>query len=178
MIADVRVASAVVIVVAAVATCAVGGCKDKPPPTTIDAAAPPPPDHLAPGELAEGKQKAFGLTLPGELTIAREGQWMVNATSQTARPEQVANYFRARVVDGNVAVGAVDTKFVRVHAKGEPKRDLTIEVRPGLPGYAACEVLIRDVTPPPTEPGLTDEERKKRAGLGPDGKLLDPKHLE
>ncbi len=38
--------------------------------------------------------------------------------------------------------------------------------------------MIKDITPPPLEPGLTDEERWKKAGLTPDGKPIDPKKLE
>src|SRR4029079_16160490 len=129
----------------------------------------------APGELIEGKQKAFALPLPREVQIVREFPGVVHATSQTVRPEQVANYFRARVQDGVVSAGASETKFLGVHAKTELTRDLAIEVRSGRPGLTTCEVLVRDMPPPPVEPGLSEAERRRRAGLTPDGKLLDPK---
>jgi len=137
-----------------------------------------PVDHLAPGELVEGKQKAFALVLPRELEIKREFPGTVHATSRTAKPEQVANYIRARVQDGIVAAGAAGTKFLGVHAKGELTRDLSIEVNAGTPGVATCDVLVEDVTRPPVVPGLSDDERRRQVGLTPDGKLLDPKHLE
>jgi hypothetical protein len=35
-------------------------------------------------------------------------------------------------------------------------------------------MTIRDVTPPPVEPGLSEEERWKKAGFAPDGKPIDP----
>lgn len=156
-----------------------GACKKKETiqqPTPIDSALPV--DRLAPGELPEGREVAFGLKLPQGMGIARGFPGVIHATSTTLRPEQVANYFRARVVDGTVAAGAVGTRFLGVHAKTDPKRELAIEVRAGAPGVTTCEVLLRDTTPPPVEPGLSEDERRRKAGLTPDGKLLDPKHME
>lgn len=137
-----------------------------------------PIDRLAPGELPEGKEKALGLVLPEGLRIARAFEGVVFATSTTLKPEAISNYFRARVTDGNILVGAEATNFVGVKAKSELARSLAIEIKPGQPGVATCEVLLRDVTPPPLEPNLTEDERRKKAGLTPDGKLLDPQHME
>lgn len=157
-------------------------CSSKPVATTTEGGAPaarPPVDHLAPGELAEGTEKAFGLVLPRDMVIHRTFPNVIHASSKTARPEHVANYFRARVQDGTVSAGAAETKFIGVHAKAELTRVLAIEVRGGNPGLASCDVMVRDITPPPVEPGLTEEERRRRMGLSPDGKtLLDPKHTE
>lgn len=158
------------------------GCKDKTVDPRADAAAsvsaPLPPDHLAPGEIAEGKLKAFALPLPRDVEIVREFPGVVVARSKTVTPEQVANYFRARVRDGSVSSGSAETRFLNVHATAEPTRDLAIEIRTGLMGVSTCEIMIRDMTRPPSEPGLSEAERRKRAGLTPDGKILDPKHLE
>lgn len=160
---------------------AVTGCSSK-PVTTTDAGAQAtalPVDHLAPGELAEGKEKAFGLTLPRDMSIQRQFPNVIHASSKTARPEQVANYFRARVQDGTVSAGAAETKFIGVHAKTELTRNLAIEVRGGAPGMATCEVMVQDITAPVAEPGLTEEERRRRVGVSADGKkLLDPKNTE
>lgn len=161
------------------AALSLGACKKKESvaqPAPVDSALPV--DRLAPGELPEGREVAFGLKLPQGMGVARGFPGVIHATSTTLRPEQVANYFRARVVDGTVAAGAVGTRFLGVHAKTDPKRELAIEVRAGAPGVTTCEVLLRDTTPPPVEPGLSEDERRKKAGLTPDGKLLDPKHME
>ncbi|AKU99415.1 hypothetical protein AKJ09_06079 [Labilithrix luteola] len=161
------------------AALSLGGCKKKvepAKPAPVESAMPV--DRLAPGELPEGREVAFGLKLPQGMGIARGFPGVVHATSTTLRPEQVANYFRARVVDGTVSAGAVGTRFIDVHAKTDPKRELAIEIRAGAPGVTTCEVLLRDTTPPPVEPGLSEDERRRKAGLTPDGKLLDPKHME
>jgi hypothetical protein len=56
---------------------------------------------------------------------------------------------------------------------------LTIEIR-NAPRSTAfrTQMVVRDVTPPPVPSGETDEDRWRRAGLRPDGRLLDPKHME
>lgn len=168
--------------VACAAWLATASCSSsKPVATSTDGgpAARPPADHLAPGELAEGTEKAFGLVLPRDMVIHRTFPNVIHASSKTARPEHVANYFRARVQDGTVSAGAAETKFVGVKAKTELTRVLAIEVRGGNPGLATCDVMVQDITPPPVEPGLTEAERRRRMGLSPDGKtLLDPKRIE
>ena len=40
-----------------------------------------------------------------------------------------------------------------------------------LTGDARSEMTIRDVTPPPVEPGLSEEERWRKAGFSPQGKI-------
>jgi hypothetical protein len=66
-----------------------------------------------------------------------------------------------------------------VNAKGDPARRLSIEVRAAKPlGTVRSEMVIRDVTPPPVEPGLTDEQRWQKAGLSPSGAVLAPQKLE
>lgn len=163
------------------AALALVGCRAK-EESALDAGPPVasalPVDRLAPGELPEGKERALGLVLPEGLRIARAFDGVVFATSSTLKPEAVSNYFRARVTEGNVLVGAEATNFVGVKAKSDLARTLAIEIKPGQPGVVTCEVLLRDVTPPPLEPNLTEDERRRKAGLTPDGKLLDPQHLE
>ncbi|HLV19434.1 MAG TPA: hypothetical protein VKZ49_01080, partial [Polyangiaceae bacterium] len=60
--------------------------------------------------------------------------------------------------------------------KGQPPDKLyRIEiVEDGL----RTRLLVRDVTPPPTVQGLTEQERYRRAGITPDGKLLDANKLQ
>ena len=36
------------------------------------------------------------------------------------------------------------------------------------------ELVVRDLTPPPVVPGLSEEERWRRTGLRPNGQPLDP----
>jgi hypothetical protein len=57
---------------------------------------------------------------------------------------------------------------------GVPGRKLRIEV---ASGNGDTELIIRDVTPLSIEPGLTEEERWKKAGLKPSGGLLNPDNV-
>src|SRR5258706_231399 len=63
-------------------------------PTRADTA--PPADHLGEGELLEGTEKAFGLTLPRLVKVDSRFVDLVYA-SGTPRPDAVANYIRERV---------------------------------------------------------------------------------
>ena len=44
-------------------------------------------------------------------------------------------------------------------------------------GYRS-EMIVRDTTPAPVEPGLTEEQRWQKAGLTPSGQIADPKKLQ
>jgi len=153
-----------------------GACK-----TRNDAPTPPetrPPDHLAPDEVVEGKERAFGLPLPRVGHVdARFATSVLVSTPLT--PEQLVNFVRKRVKDGKDVPGASVTRLEQVVPRDDDKKRLDIEVRPKKSGEGMrSEMVVRDATPPPTEPGLSDEERWRRAGLKPDGTLLDPKKLQ
>jgi hypothetical protein len=141
---------------------------------TADAAVARPADHLAPGELLEGTEKAFGLTLPRAMHVDQAFVDVVYASGDL-KPEAVANYIRGRVRMGTVQIGAASTLFERVQIPGLPGREIAIRVSQGERGEG-CRVDFRDVTPPVLPP--TEAERWKAVGLSPEGKILDPTHLE
>jgi hypothetical protein len=157
-----------------------GGCK-KPPPPTQQQSPPGPPDHLAPGELVEGKDRAFALPLPRSSEISMKTPTSVHvATPYNA--EQLANFVRARIKQGQgrVTVGASSTTFDDVIVQAEPSRHLQIAIVKG-PRLSEIKstMTVQDVTPPPPpDPNTTEEERWKKAGLKPNGQVLDPKHLQ
>lgn len=152
-----------------------GACKRKPPPPP---APPPPVDQLAPNEIVEGTDKAFALPLPRHTRVTGRFDTSVTARSPL-KPEDLANFVRARVKEGNVVAGGAATTFEDVVVPAEPQRRLTIEVRKTtLTGDARSEMTVRDTTPPPVEPGLTDEQRWNKAGFDPNGNVLDPKNTE
>jgi hypothetical protein len=138
-----------------------------------------PPDRLAPGEVVEGAERAFGLPLPRASKVAARFATSAHVKS-TVTPEQLANFVRARVKEGTVTQGTSSTKLENVIPRDDKNKRLTIEVRPLHGGDGTrSEMVVRDTTPPPLDPTLkTDEERWKKAGLTPEGKLLDPKHVE
>ena len=151
-------------------------CKSKPPPD--DGPPPPPPDRLAPNEVVEGKEKAFALPLPYHAQVTARFKDGITVKSPL-RSEELANFVRARVKEGNVIAGGASTTFENVIVPAEPTRRLTIEVRrTRMIDEVRSEMTIRDVTPLPVEPGLSEEERWKRAGFTKDGKPLDKSQME
>jgi len=166
------IATAIVVALgAAAATACKRKVEDK---KTVDA----PPDHLAPGEIVEGKERAFGLPLPRASRVAARFAASVHVTS-TVTPEQLANFVRARVKDGTVTQGTTSTRLENVIPRDDQAKRLTIEVRPVRGGNGdRSELFVRDATPPPFDPTLTVEQRWQKAGITPEGKLLDPQHLE
>jgi hypothetical protein len=135
----------------------------------------PPVDRLAAGELAEGPHTAFGFTFPNKMRIERRFLDSVHASGRIA-PESVANYVRQRVGTTHVEVGAARTVFPRVQIKGgAPDKVYRIEV---VADGSTTRLVLSDVTPPPVEPGLSEEERWRRAGMSPEGKPIDPQKME
>lgn len=137
-----------------------------------------PVDHLLPGEIVEGREHAFGLPLPREAHVATRFAKSAHVTS-TVTPEQLANFVRARVAEGKITSGSSASRFESVVPRDDKNKRLTVDVRPLRTGGATrSEMIVQDITPPPFDPSLTEEERWKKAGLTPSGKLLDPTHLE
>jgi hypothetical protein len=91
------------------------------------------------------------------------------------RPEDVSNYVRERVVAQGVETGPSKTVFTKAKLKAEPQRTMRIEV---VLKNGATELVVRDETPPPVEPGLSPEERMRKKGLLPDGTPIDKTRLE
>jgi len=142
-----------------------------------------PIDETAPGELAEGKEEAFGLVLPKRLKVNRRFDDAVFASGNPTA-DQVATYFRGRVTAKNVQTGPSKTLFEQARlAPSVPRpnagseRVLRIEViANGASGET--DVIVRDVTPLKDVTGLTEEERWRRHGLTKEGKVIDPTRLE
>jgi hypothetical protein len=152
-------------------------CKKPPPPLPSEAdAAVGPRDHLAPGELAEGPDKALSLPLPRVARVTRSYRDEVHVSSSAA-PEEVANFVAARVKSGKRIVGTTTTTFEDVVVPASPKTHLSIEIRAGAPGEGRSTMIVRDVTVGPPAAIPTDEAWKK-AGMTPDGRLIDPKHTQ
>ncbi|AUX21342.1 hypothetical protein SOCEGT47_018240 [Sorangium cellulosum] len=152
-----------------------GDADAPPPPAPTAAPAPRPPvDQVLPGELAEGVEQAFGLPIPRRMRVSARFSDAVFATGEISA-ERVANYVRTRVLAGRVETGPGKTIFAQATVKSAPQRKVRIEV---VSRAHVSELVVRDETRPPPEPGLSVEERWRRHGLTPDGKVLDPTRLE
>ncbi|WP_437592183.1 hypothetical protein [Sorangium sp. So ce1000] len=146
-----------------------------PAPPPSEAQTPKPPvDQALPGELAEGVEQAFGLPIPRRMKVRARFSDAVFAVGEIPA-ERVANYVRTRVLAGSVETGPAKTIFSRATVKSAPQRKIRIEV---VSRANLSELVVRDETRQPPEQGLSVEERWRRSGLTPDGKVLDPTHLE
>jgi hypothetical protein len=145
--------------------------KDRPPEEK-------PPDHLAPNEVAEGKERAFGIPLPVVARVLARFEKTVHIVSPLT-PEELVNFVRVRVKDGKTTAGTAGTHLAEVVPLGSPQMRVSIEIRSKrTEDGMRSEMIVEDTTPIASEPGLTDEQRWKKAGLTPDGKVADPKHLQ
>jgi hypothetical protein len=135
---------------------------------------PAPADHLAPGELLEGSQTAFGVALPRALEVRRSFVNVIYAGGPVS-VHSLAEYFRARLEAGVLREGPSAATFDHVKARGKGGPELLVRIS-STPQGASVE--IRDQTPPPA-PVLPDERsRWKQVGLTPQGRLADPTHLD
>jgi hypothetical protein len=152
-----------------------GACKTKPPPEKQ--APPKPPDRLAPGELPLGSDKALGLPLPvGSKVMSHFGGTVLVRCVYSA--DQLSTFVRLHVTGGTVTAGAAQTRFDNVSVPNDPSHKLAIEIRTHVVDGLPSEMVVRDVTPQPNDPNLSEEEKWRRAGLTPQGRPLDPKHMQ
>ena len=168
---------------AAPAALVLASCQQSPPeqwqpvdasPAASAAPSSTPVDHLAPGELVEGAQHAFGLVLPRDVPIEREQPGSVRAIGP-ASVHSLVKYFRPRLVESQVTEGDAFALFEQVKLSGKPGAVFRIRIT-ALPPRGTL-VEVDDVTPPPV-PDLPDEAaRWRQVGLTPQGKVLDPTHL-
>jgi hypothetical protein len=152
-------------------------CRSEPPPkrNRPPALSAKPIDRLAPGELAPGKIRVFGLELPRGMKVRGSFSDIAYVEGEVA-PEGLANYVRDRVEVENVEIGAARTVFPRARIKGG-NADRLYQLEVVAVGNKS-ELLIKDVTPrPPPAPNLTDADRWRAIGRDPNGKPFDKADL-
>jgi hypothetical protein len=144
------------------------------PLTAAVASQAPPVDHLAADELVEGSKLAFGLKLPRDLQVDGAFVDVVFASGRVA-VEPLVKYFRARLTEGSLRAGEESATFEHVHIPGKASSEYGVRIWLAR-GYTRVE--IRDTTPKP-QPDLPDDAaRWRQAGLTPQGRVLDPTHLQ
>jgi hypothetical protein len=156
---------------------AMTACRREPSPPSTRAAASTsaalPLDSLLPDELAEGKEQALGLLLPRDLRVLRNFRDSVVARGRVT-PEALTDYVRKRVSASAVETSLERTTFPRVHVNGTaPDRQVKIAI---VRDVEATMLFVDDITPPQQVPGLSEEERWRRAGVNPKDPL-DPTKL-
>jgi hypothetical protein len=134
-----------------------------------------PIDRLAPDELAAGNADVWGFAVPREMQVEHRYKDVTHLIGPV-KPDAVANYVRERVIVSHVEMGAGRTIFPDARIKaGRADRVYELDV---IPEPGITRLIIRDTTPPKIEPGLSDAERWRQAGLTPEGRPLDPKAFE
>jgi hypothetical protein len=134
-----------------------------------------PVDHLAPGELLEGTQQAFGVTLPRDVRIDRNEPGTVYASALVG-VHPLVKYLRSRLLDSHLVEGDTFATFDHVKLHDKPGALYHIDITATPPSGARLE--WDDVTPQPA-PDLPDEAaRWRQVGLTPQGRVLDPTHLD
>lgn len=133
-----------------------------------------PADHLGSGELLEGSEHAFGVTLPVGLKVDEVFSKVAYA-SGSLPVHSLVDYFRARLHDGDLREGEASATFDHVTAPGSPEPPLSIHI---VQVRESVRIEIRDETPPVLPPLPDEAARWKRAGLTPTGRILDPTHLD
>lgn len=93
-----------------------GGCADRgaAPAPSSSIRTPVAPDAVAVGEVPESSEEAFGLKLPQGLRVTKREFDRVTAEGSLA-PEDVSNYIRSRVKEGDVETGPGRTSFLRAN---------------------------------------------------------------
>lgn len=142
---------------------------DTPPPST------PPVDHLGPDELIEGTDRVFGVALPRGLTVEQRSPGFVTATGPM-KVRALVLYFRGRLQGGSLRESDTVATFEHVTTPELPQyTDLSIHITVGL-DHTTVEMVA---TPHPPAPALPDlSARWRQVGLTPNGKVLDPTHLD
>ncbi len=135
------------------------------------------PDRLAPGELAEGQGDLFGLKLPRGMHLEARFPTSAHASGELSA-EKLSNYVRKRVEASHVELAASRTVFPKARIKGgNPERLYRVEIIPSGRKTVLTVELLNPPRPPAVQ-GLSQAERYERAGLTPDGKMLNPQELE
>lgn len=125
-----------------------------------------PVDRLAPDELEPGQEAAFGLPLPRALKIERDFGYEVFTFAQL-RPQVVGKHLRAKFKYTHVEERPNSTVFAGI---ASPRGRVSAEV---LEHRDGTRVIFRLPEPRPApEPSLSEAERWRRAGIGPDFKPL------
>ena len=85
------------------------------------------------------------------------------------------HYFRAHLEQGSLREGTVSATFEHVKAPGGAGPELSLHI---ARVRDRSEVEFKDETPPPVPDLPNEAARWRHVGLTPNGRLLDPTHLD
>jgi hypothetical protein len=129
-----------------------------------------PLDRLLPGELSTSSQLVFGFPVPSGMTIERTFPDEVHLAGEVT-VSGLSDYIRKHAEVGAPELAGAILRFDHAHILNQDKtRQYRFEI---TQRGRLVRLLIMDMTPPPVQPGLSDEERWRQAGRKPNGEPLD-----
>jgi hypothetical protein len=134
------------------------------------------PDRLAAGETAPGTESVFDLVLPRGSKVTGRFDRTAYATLPLT-VDDAAKWLRHNAESAEAIIGPSGTSFDRVRLAGWPRsRWLRVAIGPTLqPGRSSVTIdEVVEVPLPAPSIALPQDEVMRRAGLTPDGRLLDP----
>jgi hypothetical protein len=133
-----------------------------------------PLDRLLPGELSASSALVFGFPIPVGMHVERsfaDAAHLVGEVTVNGLVDYVRKHATVKAPELADSVLVFDP--VHIPSQGE-SRQYRFEISSG---GRKVRLLVRDVTAPPQQPGLTDEERYRQAGLSPNGVPLNATEL-
>lgn len=135
------------------------------------ASAPAPPvDRLLPGELGSSSELVFGFPVPIGMSVERvfpDAAHLIGEVTVSG----LVDYIRKHAQVGTAELTGSMMRFDQVRIPQQaPDHLYRFEL---VRQARQVRLVIKNITPPPTQAGLTEEERWRQAGLRPDGQPLD-----
>lgn len=130
----------------------------------------PPVDRLLPGELGSSSELVFGFPVPVGMSVERVFPDAVHLVGEVTISGLV-DYIRKHAQVGTAELTGGMMRFDQVRIPHQaPDHLYRFEL---VQQARQVRLVIKNITPPPTQPGLTEEERWRQAGLTPNGQPLD-----
>jgi len=130
-------------------------------------------DRLPPGELLEGTESTFGFAVPKGMSLFQSPK---SATiTGPVDFDALTSYVKDRIAVRHAEMIGDELYFRNAHIRG--REDSVFELSIRSRGSTSV-LLIKDKTLKPPTFGLTQEQRWKKEGLRPSGRLIDPNQME
>lgn len=147
-----------------------GETKEEPTQAPTPSVSARPVDTTLPGELAEGDEKAFGFPIPRKMRVRGRFDDAIYARGRVPF-EAVSNYVSERVSNAAVNRGPSMTIYDRATLDADDSRTIRIEIKER---FGDIEIVVREQTRrPDRNPGMSEAQRWRRAGLNPDGSVIE-----
>jgi hypothetical protein len=133
-----------------------------------------PLDRLLKGELSESSALVFGFPVPNGMTVERvfpDAAHLVGEITVGGLLDYVRKHAKVGAPELTGSMMVFDP--VSIPSQGERRR-YRFEINSS---GGRVRLLVRDTTPPPLQPGLSDEERWRQAGLKPNGEPINVTEL-